>query len=284
MENKDITQFINLNSTMRALYTRSEIFIWYSYLAQGLLFIMAIFLAFYNSKENIVYIVVCLIASIIFLLLNEVFLYFSKIYYDIGEDVRKFEMLEKIFSSAVSSVDKSYLIAKIPSKMLIKTEEKSDNSTVGKDKYEQIIDKIQENCFYTSELMKIHSRTLMIGIIVISLFYFLAVMFFIFHFSRSNPNVQSGVNAFACMTAAVNFIIAIKVFSHYRSFSQKSDFLNKIDKKLGEIKNNPTEDDVITTFSEYNCVLSDALPCPNYTFKRNGKDLKFAWKNRVKNG
>lgn len=279
---------ISLAVSMRELFQTANRFVYFSYAIQAFLFIVNIFLIAFKPQESNEYIWLLFFFSIAMLVLSNFILYQSKKYYDIGEGIRKMDMVERIFPNATNKAEKSYLISKIPSSIIEKAQinpnETTDYLSGKQDKYGKLIENIQENSFFTSEIMRHYSRIILKVIIIISILLSMSIVYGFFILSESNNDDNLTKDVAVYIALLINFIFTLNIFDHYILFNKKAGELKKIDENLNSLKTNPQEDDIITTFTEYNCILCDALPCPNFVYKLNKSKLNRVWYNRINNG
>ncbi len=279
---------ISLAVSMRELFQTANKYLYFSYAIQAFLFIVNIFLIAFKPQESNEYIWLLFSFSIAMLVLSNFILYKSKKYYDIGEGIRKMDMVERIFPNAANKAEKSYLISKIPSSIIEKAQinpnETTDYLSGKQDKYGKLIENIQENSFFTSEIMRHYSKIILTVIIIISILLSMSIVYGFFILSESNIDNNLTKDVAVYIALLINFIFTLNIIDHYILFNKKAGELKKIDENLNSIKNNPQEDDIITTFTEYNCILCNALPCPNFVYKLNKSKLNRVWYNRINNG
>ena len=286
-EAKDQSNQISLAISMRELYKVSNRFVYYSYGIQALLFGINIYLIVFKPEETNQAIWLLLSISIGIIIISISLLYRSKKYYELGENIRKMDMIERIFPNAANNTGKSYLISKIPSSIIKKARnnpnEKTGYYTDRENKYEKLIENIQQNCYFTSELMRSYSQMIFMVIIGISVLLASSIIYGFFILSESGVDKELSKSIAGYLALLINFVFTLNVIDHYILFSKKAKELKKIDEDLNAIKNNPHEDEIITSFTEYNCILCDALPCPDFVYNLNKTKLNSVWENRVNN-
>jgi hypothetical protein len=278
---------ISLAVSMRELYKTANRFVYFSYGIQALLFIVNILLIVFKPQESNELIWVLFSISLAVIVLSIFILYRSKKYYEIGENVRKMDMIERIFPDAANKAEKSYLISKIPSSIIEKAQsspnETTDYLSDKQNKYEKLIENIQENSFFTSEIMRHYSRIILLVILIISVLLGFSIVYGFFILSESDVDKVLTKSIAGYLALLINFIFTLNIIDHYILFNKKSKELKRIDENLNTIKNNPQEDEIITSFTEYNCILCDALPCPDFVYKLNKSKLNTVWNNRINN-
>jgi membrane protein YdbS with pleckstrin-like domain len=278
---------LSLAVAMKELYKISNRFVYWSYCVQALLFGINIFLILVNLSETNSSIWTLLAFSIFVIILSISLIYKSKKYYELGENVRKMDMIERIFPNAANSTSKSYLISSLPSSILEKAkmnpDEKTDYYSDRENKYEKLIENIQQNCYFTSEIMRSYSALILSVIIGVSVLLAGSIIYGFFILSESSANQVLSKSIAGYLALLINFIFTLNIIDHYILFDKKAKELKKIDESLNLIKNNPHEDEIITSFTEYNCILCDALPCPDFAYNRIKNKLNLVWENRVNN-
>lgn len=286
---KEKKQLIHLSLAiaMRELYKVSNKFVYWSYFVQALLFGVNIYLILANPAKTNSSIWVLLAFSISVIVLSISLIYRSKEYYELGENLRKMDMIERIFPNAANRTSKSYLISRLPSSILEKAkknpDKKTDYYTDRENKYEKLIENIQQNCYFTSEIMRNYSGLILSVIIGISILLAGSIAYGFFILSETGGDQELSKSIAGYLALLINFIFTLNIIDHYILFSKKAKELKKIDESLNLIKNNPHEDEIITSFTEYNCILCDALPCPDFVYNRIQKKLNLVWENRVNN-
>ncbi|MCL6219101.1 hypothetical protein [Zunongwangia pacifica] len=284
---KDQAIHLSLAITMRELYKVSNRFVYWSYFVQALLFAINIYLILANPSETNSSIWALLAFSIAVIILSISLIYKSKKYYELGENVRKMDMIERIFPDAANGTSRSYLISRLPRSILEKAkknpDKKTDYYTDRVDKYEKLIENIQQNCYFTSEIMRSYSLLILSVIIGISVLLAGSIIYGFFILSESNADQELSKSIAGYLALLINFIFTLNIIDHYILFDKKAKELKKIDESLNWIKNNPHEDEIITSFTEYNCILCNALPCPDFAYDRIKKKINFVWENRVNN-
>lgn len=284
-ENSHPFHQLSLSILKRDLYTESNFFVYLTYYIQTGLFFLNLALIYFKPQETNLTIWLLLILTVGIILLNKYFLNKSKIYYSLAEKIRKLEMIENIFPNAINNINKSYLLAFIPASIIEKAKQTPNQKTtfisLKKGKYERLIENIQENCYFTSEIMRIHSKRLKTIIVVISILFCISVIYCFYLISDSK--IDDGLNKIVAgyLALFINFILTLNIYNHFTTFKKKVNDLKKIDSEISNIKQDPHEDQIISFFSEYNCVLADALPCPNSIFDNNVERLNQLWENRI---
>ena len=263
---------------MRELYKTSNRFVYLSYSIQALLFVVNFFLIVFKPQESNGFIWIQFSVSIAIVVISLIVIYRSKKYYEIGENIRKMDMIEKIFPDAANNAEKSYLISKISSSIIEKAQnnpnETTDYSTSRHDKYERLIENIQENSFFSSEIMRHYSRLIFVVLVIIFIILGISIVYGFFILSEASVDAALTKNIAGYLALFINFIFTLNIIDHYILFSKKSKELKRIDENLNTIKDNPQEDEIITSFTEYNCILYDALPCPDFVYTLNKSKLK----------
>lgn len=280
-------QPISLAIAMREVYKLSNWYLYLAYLIQLLFFLTNLYLIVNDSTKTNKSIWLVLVVSIGILILNFFFLRQSKKYYELGENLRKLDMIKRIFQNADNKTDKSYVIARIPSRIIKKAQmnpdEKTDYYTDKQTQYGKLIENIQQNCYFTSEIMRSYSNIILAAIIFILIALGISIFYGFFLLSEYKIGNELSENISSYLSILINFIFAINIIDHYLLFDKKAKDLKKIDLELNKLKQDPHEDEVITSFADYNCILSDALPCPDFVYTWNKVKLNSVWENRVNN-
>jgi len=277
----------SLAIAMRELYRVSNNFLYASHIMQGLLFVTNIYLILSKAEDSSGQVWTILALSVLILSTCAFLQDKSRAFYGLGESVRKLDMLERIFPRATMNASKHYLLLKIPDAVLAKatenSEQKTDYLSKQSEKYKILIENIQQNCYFTSEIMRSYAGIIRAVIILMVAVFAISIFFGLYFLSTSNidSNLSKGISGY--LAVLVNFIFALNIFEHLSSFRRKSSALKKIDENLDHIKKNPHEDEVIASFTDYNCTLSDAFPCPDFVYNRIESRLNTIWANRVKN-
>lgn len=281
------SQHISLSVAMQELFKKSNELVYWSYGVQGFLFTINILIILLKPDKSNEFIWLFFAFSLVIIILSMIVIYHSKKYYSLGESIRKMDMVERIFPNAKNSSEKSYLLSKIPSTIINKAENRQNENTdyysSREDKYGKLIENVQENSFFTSEIMRFYSKIILgvIGLILILICTSSIYGFYIL--SESNTNKDLTINIAEYLALLINFLYVLNIIDHYILFNKKSKELKRIDEDLNKIKSNPQEDDIITFFTEYNCILNDALPCPNFAYKIIKNKLNIVWNNRIDN-
>ncbi len=279
-------QPISLAIAMKEMYKVSNLYVYLTYATQFLFFITNLYVIVFQPKESNGLIWGLVSAAIAIIIINFYFLRQSKTFYELGESIRKLDMIERIFPNALNKTQKSYLISKIPSRILEKSQNnaeiKTDYYTNEQSQHGMLIQNIQQNCYFTSEIMRNYARVILYFIIIIVIALGCSVFYGFFLLSENTTNNEISKNFSSYISLLVNFIFAMNIIDHYFLFNKKAKELEKIDLDLDRMKNNPLEDEVITSFTEYNCILCDALPCPEYVYNWNKLKLNTVWENRLK--
>ena len=280
---------ISLAIAMGELFKKANKLVYYSYLIQVILFVINIYLILNKPQESNKLIWSFFTFSIFIIVLSMVVIYNSKKYYTIGENLRKMDMMERIFPNAKNNIEKSYLLSTVPISIIAKSEienNQSNNyySSNRNDKYGKLIEDIQENSFFTSEIMRFYSKVILIAIIIILCLIGFSIIYGFFILSENNESKELAKSIAGYLALLINFIFALNLIDHYILFNTKSKELKRIDSDLNTIKLNPQEDDIVTFFSEYNCILSDSLPCPDFAYNFIKSRLNTVWNNRTNNG
>jgi hypothetical protein len=281
-------QQISLAIVMKELYKLSNQFVYGSYCIQILLFLINLYFIFFRPRENNIQIWFLLPFSIGMIIISVILVYKSKKYYEIGESIRKIDIIRKIFPKASDTLGISYLISNISISIIKKAQNNPEEQTIyytnKKNKYEKLIEYIQQNCYFTSELMRIYANKLLIVIISISILFVISIIYsFYYILSEKDINQELSKSIASYLSLFVNFVLTLNIIEHYILFDKKAKDLKKLDEKLNSLKNNPHEDEIITSFTEYNCVLCDALPYPEFIYNREQAKLNSFWENRINN-
>lgn len=277
---------INIAKAMQLLFIEANKFVYYTYTLKIFFFIINILIIIFSPTETPLFIWSVLGVNIIVILVSLFLDKISRNYYELAEKLRKIDMIKKIFPNANDKAEESYIKSKLPSKILKEAEDNSQYQTEyysdQTTKFSRLIENIQENCYWTSSLMRIYSKKIKIVLYIIIIVFLISVIigFNLLSTDNSQENIKH-ISRF--LAFFINFIFALNIYSHQESFEKKSAMLKNIDNNLESKKVSPSEDEVIKFFTEYNCILTDALPYPKWVYDANEENLNTVWKDRVDN-
>lgn len=206
--------------------------------------------------------------------------------YKMGERIRKLDLIRKIFSSANNKAEEAYLLSKVDPLVIEMANnsphKKSEYYSDREEKYERLVEHIQENSYWTSSLMNLYSKKLQKFFFAALLIIIISVVggFFILSEIKSSETVVT-LNISQYLALLVNTFFAFNLLSYYTSFKNKAEQLEDIDTKLENRKNNPELDELFINFAEYNCILYDAFPTPKSIYEKHEERLNQVWRIRV---
>ncbi len=277
----------NISSLMSAQYKMAYTFLKTGFWIKGIIFSINLGVIFFPGLTvNSISIWGVFVISVFAILLDNRYQDKFRYAYDIGERIRKLDLIRKVFPTANNKAEQAYLISQV-SKSVIELarknpKEESDYYTDRKEKNEMLAEHIQENSFWTSSLMELHGRAiknLIVAMFVVILISVIAGMIVLSE-SAGDKATQS-LNVSQYLVLLVNTVFAFNVLTYYNSFIKKAKLLREIDTKLEGLKSKPKLDDLFINFAEYNCILYDAFPTPGSLYEKHGDRLSAVWKQRV---
>lgn len=283
----DIQEMPNLPSLMNAQYKKAEHYLKRAFWVKGIMFVVNLIVILIPKIGEINLAVWTVFGlSIIAILLDNNYQDKFRQAYDIGEKVRKLDLIRKVFPVATNKTEEAYVFTQISKEVLEYA--KNNPKEVSKyysdkdEKYEILAEHIQENSFWTSSLMELHSiavRKILITIFLTIFISLVAGLYLLSEFSDSNKNLSLNVSQYLALL--INTFFAFNILNYYNSFRRKSTQLKEIDAKLEGRKAKPQVDELFINFAEYNCILYDAYPTPEKVYDLHGKRLNAVWKIRV---
>lgn len=282
---------IKLDKAREKLYKKSSLHIYVSYFIQIIIFFFGLILIFTSIAKNNLFhpstsIWISFAMTLTLITLTIILKKGADNNYELAEEIRKFELIDENFSTSIEEIEKSYIIAKLPKHInkLVQVSEipSQEENFLGKAKIPfetsclSLISSVQQNCFYTSILMKKYSFYLWLGVCILAILIVLSVIFaFIFYEMISVENIKQFI------LLVINLAIGLNFYDHYSSFKKRSIALEKIDIELDNMYNDFSQEKALATFSEYNYVLANALPVPDIIYRYNKDNLEKAWKCRT---
>ncbi|MCT4672404.1 MAG: hypothetical protein N4A37_04055 [Prolixibacteraceae bacterium] len=285
---KEETPHISLSIAMQELFRKANKLVYCSYGIQIFLFFMNMVLIFLHLEDSNVFIWFLFSFPLATIIATLCIMHRSRKLYELGECARKMDMIVRIFPNVSYKIRRSYLLSELPPEVFAKARENPDVLTSYEsrklDKYGILIENVQQNSFFTSQIMYSYSRMILGVILVIIFLISLSIIGVLFILSESSADNLLTQNVSRCLALLINLIFALNIIDHYLLFNKKSKELKRIDEDLEKIKDNPQEDDIITSFTEYNCILYDSLPCPDFVYNIVKDKLNTIWNNRINNG
>lgn len=282
---------IKLDKAREKLYKKASLHIYVSYFIQIIIFFFGLILIFTSIAKNNLFhpstsIWISFAMTLTLITLTIILKKGADNNYELAEEIRKFELIDENFSTSIEEIEKSYIIAKLPKHInkLVQVSEipSQEENFLGKAKIPfetsclSLISSVQQNCFYTSILMKKYSFYLWLGVCILAILIVLSVIFaFIFYEMISVENIKQFI------LLVINLAIGLNFYDHYSSFKKRSIALEKIDIELDNMYNDFSQEKALATFSEYNYVLANALPVPDIIYRYNKDNLEKAWKCRT---
>jgi len=274
---------VNMTVAMRILYKKSSQYIYMTYFTRACIFIINLIIIVTKIKESSFAIWGILGVVITIILVNLYCSVKAKELYELGEKIRILDIIKKAFPNANNKAEESYIKNNLPSKILFRAKTNEDSTEYYSnrtDKYEKLIEHIQENCFFTSALMKSYAKIILVIIMFLSIILILSILYGFFSLSENN-NYKLVKGVADSLAIFVNFLFALNILNHYSLFNKKSLELKQLDSALESHKHHPNEENVIIYFTKYNCILNDALPCPDWIYDLNKEKLNMIWKQRI---
>ncbi|MEM6737998.1 MAG: hypothetical protein AAF620_18210 [Bacteroidota bacterium] len=277
----------NIPSLMYAQYEIANNYLNKGFWVKGIIFILNLIVIFTPSLTgDNASIWGVFIVSVFAILLDNNYQDKFRYAYDVGERIRKLDLIRKVFPSANNKAEEAYLISQIDPTVVehAKKNPKNDSEYYSdrEEKFEILSEHIQENSFWTSSLMELHSRTvksIMIGMFVLIFVSIIGGMYVLSEFKEDEVTLSLNVSQYLALL--VNTVFAFNILTYHNSFAKKSKQLKEIDTKLEAIKNKPELDELFISFAEYNCILYDAFPTPSSLYNKHGDRLNAVWKRRV---
>ncbi len=277
----------NIPSLMYAQYEIANSYLNRGFWIKGGIFILNLIVIFIpNLTDNNLSIWGMFILSVFAILLDNNYQDKFRFAYDVGERIRKLDLIRKVFPSANNKAEEAYLISQLDSTVIERAKKKpkkeSEYYSDREEKFEILSEHIQENSFWTSSLMELHGKTvknIMIGMFVVIILSIIGGMFVLSEFSQEEVVLNLNVSQYLALL--VNTVFTFNILTYHNSFAKKSKQLKEIDTKLESLKNKPELDELFISFAEYNCILYDAFPTPNSIYEKHGERLNAVWERRV---
>lgn len=277
----------NIASLMNAQYKIANRHLNRGFLVKGLIFVINLAVIFTPSIGDLNYVTWGIFAlSVLALVLDNNLTSKFRTAYEIGERIRKIDLVKRVFPNIHSPTEQAYLLSQLDNKVIdfAKKHPRPDSEYYSdrKEKLEILSEHIQENSFWTSSLMGLYAKKLRVFIVGIFVVIFLSATIAFYLLGEYGSNIQDlNLNISQYLALLVNTVFAFNIISYYSAFSKKSKQLEAIDKKLATEKNNPDLEHVIINFAEYNCILYEAFPTPDSVYEKHGDRLNEVWKMRV---
>ena len=283
----DSSSLPNIASLMNAQYKMAIKYLNRGFIVKGGIFLLNLIIIFTPLIGSINYIIWSVFAiSVLALVLDNNFYTKFRSAYEIGEKIRKIDLVKKVFPEIHNRTEQAYLLSQLDDKVIEFAKKNprpaSEYFSDRKEKLEILSEHIQENSFWTSSLMELYAKRVrnFIVIIFVTIFISATVAFYLLgEYGGTNENLNLNISQYLALL--VNTVFAFNVISYYNAFAKKSKQLQEIDKKLSREKNNPSLEHVIVNFAEYNCILYEAYPTPDSVYKRLGDRLNEVWRLRV---
>lgn len=283
----DKNQIPNISALMNAQYETANQYLTKGFWVKGIIFslnLVVIFLPRLTVNNAMIWLV--FLISVFAILLENNYQDKFRHAYDVGEKIRKLDLIRKVFPSANNKAEEAYLMSQVQQSVIElakkKPQKESDYYSDREEKLEILSEHIQENSFWTSSLMELHGKTvktIIISMFVIILISVIGGIYALSEFKEKNSILSLNVSQYLALL--VNTVFAFGILNYYNSFVKKSGQLKEIDTKLEGSKKEPKLDELIINFAEYNCVLCDAFPTPVSLYEKHGDRLNTVWKQRV---
>ena len=277
----------NIPSLMYAQYEIANSYLKRGFWIKGIIFLINLVVIFLpNLTDNNAAIWGVFIISVFAILLDNNYQDKFRYSYDVGERIRKLDLIRKVFPSANNKAEEAYLISQIEQNVIEyanknpkkETEYYSDRE----EKFEILSEHIQENSFWASSLMELHGKTvrrIMVTMFIVIIGSIIGGMYVLSEYKGNQLGLSLNVSQYLALL--VNTVFAFNILTYHNSFVKKSKQLKAIDTKLESLKNKPELDNLFINFAEYNCILYDAFPTSNSLYKKHGERLNAVWKRRV---
>lgn len=283
----DKKEMPNIPSLMYAQYEIANTYLNRGFWVKGIIFIINLIVIFIPSLTGSnVSIWGVFVVSVFAILMDNNYQDKFRYAYDVGERIRKLDLIRKVFPSANNRAEEAYLISQIDSIVIERAKKNPKNESEyysdREEKFEILSEHIQENSFWTSSLMELHSKkvkNIMIGMFVIIILSIIGGLYVLSEFNQEEAVLSLNVSQYLALL--VNTVFAFNILTYHNSFTKKSKQLKEIDTKLEALKNKPELDELFISFAEYNCILYDAFPTPNSIYEKHGDRLNAVWKRRV---
>ena len=265
MEDKNMP---NIASLMNAQYKVANAHLHKAFLIKGVIFVLNIFIIFLTSFENNGIIVWGVFGvSVLALILDNNYQAKFRSAYEIGEKIRKIDLVKRVFPNIHNRTEQAYLLTQIDAEVLAfaRANPKPDSKyyTDREEKLEILAEHIQENSFWTSSLMGLYAkriRKLIVIMFLVIIISAIVAMFLLDKYSNAIEGLSLNVSQYLALL--VNTVFAFNILSYYTAFEKKSLQLKKIDEQLTVEKNSPTLEKLMISFAEYNSILYEAYPTP----------------------
>jgi hypothetical protein len=203
-------------------------------------------------------------------------------FYEVASKFRTLDLLTKSLAYEISPVEESYLNSAIEDKIFKKLKLEDGNSyflskqDVGSHK---LVDNIQENSFWTSNVMSIFVKYISsVKYILIVILVIVLTLIIVFHDSIHSINdIISKI-----IILFTQLLLATDIHTYLSSYKKCSLQLKNLDEKIEKEKNNLNLEKSLLFSNEYNEIISKSYPVPEFLYKKNNRRLNLIWKDRVK--
>lgn len=279
----------NLPSLMSAQYSIANTYLGRGFMIKGGIFLLNVVFIFIPqlSENNIA--VWCIFGiSVAAIVLDNNYQEKYRSSYETGEKIRKLDLIRKVFPAATNKAEEAYILSQITAKVinLAKKNPKDETKyyTDQPKKLQALAEHIQENSFWTSSLMDLHSKMIKNYIILMFVMMFVSVVggfYVVSEYAGQGELINLNVSQYLALL--VNTVFAFNLLTYYNTFRKKANQLASIDQKIETTKKSIELDSILIDFAEYNCILCDAYPTADAIYKAHGDRLNAAWEMRVDN-
>jgi hypothetical protein len=134
---------------------------------------------------------------------------------------------------------------------------------------------LQQNCFETSQYLRIYYKELTTKLRICLIFFSILLFGIWVIFILTDSNLYSSTQL---IIISFNFLFALNIFRYINRYKLKYNQLKQLDKTLQLIKHKSDESDFAYYFSEYNSILVDKPVTPERIFVDNWEEIGNRWK------